>query len=109
MTPGIPLIRTPNAGVTGLVKNSCLHTVFPETQKENILLAQYKSKLMFKAGIVDPSSMKQQIFVTWSTEKGTACQICLWKICLQEHVFVHIEEEPIFGKRVSPEGFIHLF
>lgn len=108
MAPGIPLICTPNVGLTGL-KNSCLRKVFPETQKENVLLVQYKSKLMFKAEIVDPSSMKQQIFITWGTEKGTACQIRPWKICLQEHVIVHIEEEPIFGKGVSPEGFIHLF
>lgn len=99
----------PNAGVAGLVKNSCLHKVFPETQKENILLAQYKPKLMFKAGIVDPNSMKQQILITWSTEEGNACQICPWKNRLQEHVCVHIEEGPIFGKSVSPEGFIHLF
>lgn len=64
---------------------------------------------MFKEGIVDPNSVKQQIFITWSTEEGNACQICLWKIHLQEHVCVYIEEGPIFGKRVSPEGFTHLF
>lgn len=72
--------------------------MFLKTQKENVLLVQYKSKLMFKAGIVDPNSMKQQIFIMWSTEEGTACQICLWKICLQEHVYVHIEEDLFWGK-----------
>lgn len=49
------------------VKNSCLHKVYPETQNENILLVEYKSKLMFKARTVDPKSTKQKIFITWST------------------------------------------
>lgn len=85
-------------GVAGLVKNSCLHKVFPKSQNENILLVEYKSKLMFKERTVDPKSTKQKIFITWSTE-GNARQICLWKISLQEHVCVHKEEGPIFGKR----------
>lgn len=86
-----------NVGVAGLVKNFCLHKVFPETQNENVLLVEYKSKHMFKARTVDPKSTKQKIFITWSTE-GNACQICLRKISLQEHVCVHIEEGPILGK-----------
>lgn len=96
-------------GVAGLVKNSCLHKVFPENQNGNILLVEYKSKLIFKVRTVDHKSMKQKIFIIWSTE-GNVCQICLREISLQEHVCVHMEEGPLFRKslKISYIGFDEL-
>lgn len=98
--------HVPNVGIVGLVKNSCLHKVFPAAQKENILLLQYKPKLIFKAGTVNPNWMKQKIFITWSTEEGIVCaQICLWKICLQEHVCACNRGRAYFWEKGVPWRF----
>jgi len=89
-----------NVGTVGHIKNSCLHNMFPAAQKENILLTQYKPKFMFKAGTADPKWIKQKIFITWRKEEGITCQICLWKICLQEHVCVYRARAYFWGKGV---------